>query len=222
MTFNHTEFKFEELETKTIKGKRHYVTPNGNYPSITTVLSILSRDSIKKWRERVGEAEANKISTQAARRGTNVHLMCEHYLDNKLDKKQFNPADKETFSSIQPVLDEHIDNIVAQEIPLWSDYLGVAGRVDCIAEFNGRLSVIDFKTSRKPKKKEWIGSYFQQASAYCVMFEERTKTPIDQIVIIVAVDNERPQVFVEKRDNYILDCMDTIKQYYQEQIDLYG
>ncbi len=219
MMFTHTDFKFDEIETKQINGKRHYVTPKGNYPSITTVLSILSRDGIAEWRAKVGEKEANRISTQAARRGTNVHLMCEDYINNKLDSKKFLPHEREMFNAIKPVLDENIDNVVAQEVPLWSSYLGIAGRVDCIAEYNGRLSVIDFKTSRKTKRKEWIGSYFQQASAYCVMFEERTKTPIDQIVIIVAVEDGTSQVFIEKRDNYIMDCMDTIHQYYQEQID---
>lgn len=217
--FTHKDFKFDEIETEQINGKRHYVTPKGKFPSITTVLSVLSRKGIAEWRARVGEEEANRISTQAARRGTNVHLMCEDYINNKLDEKKFMPNEREMFNAIKPVLDENINNVVAQEVPLWSSYLGVAGRVDCIAEYNGRLSVIDFKTSRRRKSKEWIGSYFQQASAYCVMFEERTKIPIDQIVIIIAVEDGTSQVFVEKRDNYILDCMDTIEQYYKEQIE---
>jgi genome maintenance exonuclease 1 len=218
--FTHTDFKFDEIETKQINGKRHYITPKGNFPSITTVLSILSRKGIAEWRERLGAEAANKISTMAARRGTNVHLMCEHYINNELDDKKFMPNEREMFNSIKPILNEYIDNVVAQEVPLWSSYLGIAGRVDCIAEYEGRLSVIDFKTSRKPKKREWIGSYFQQASAYCVMFEERTGTPIDQIVIIIAVEDNKPEVYVEKRDNHIMDCIDTIHQYYQEQIDI--
>jgi len=218
--FTHTDFKFDEIKTEQVNGKRHYVTPKGKFPSITTVLSILSRKGIAEWRARVGEAEANKVSTRAARQGTAVHLMCEQYVNNELDSSKFMPHEKAMFNSIKPILDERVDNIVAQEVPLWSSYLGIAGRVDCIAEFDGRLSVIDYKTSGKPKKKEWIGSYFQQASAYCVMFEERTKTPIDQIVIIVAVADGTSQVFIEKRDNHIMDCIDTIHQYYQEQIDI--
>jgi genome maintenance exonuclease 1 len=216
--FTHTDFKFDEIETKQINGKRHYITPKGNFPSITTVLSILSRKGIAEWRARVGAEAANKISTMAARRGTNVHLMCEDYINNKLDDKKFMPNEREMFNSIKPILDEYIDNVVAQEVPLWSSYLGIAGRVDCIAEYEGRLSVIDFKTSRKPKKREWIGSYFQQASAYCVMFEERTKIPIDQIVIIIAVEDNKPEVYVEKRDNHIMECIDTIEKYYKEQL----
>jgi len=217
MIFNHKEFAIEELKTETVNGKRFYKTPKGNLPSITTVLSILSRDSIKAWRKRVGEEEANKISTRASRRGTSVHKMCEDYINNELDIKKFQPVDRETFQNIKPVLDTHLNNVYAQEVPLWSEYLGVAGRVDCIAEWDGRLSVIDFKTSRKEKKKEWISNYFQQASAYCVMWEERTGIPIDQIVIAIAVDDCPPQVFVEKRDNYIKECIQTIARYKDEQ-----
>jgi ATP-dependent exoDNAse (exonuclease V) beta subunit len=153
MSFTHKDFQLEELNTETIDGKRFYVTPKGKLPSITTVLSILSRDAIKKWRERVGEEEANKISTKASRRGTNVHAMCEDFLNNDLDAKKYLPNDRETFNSLKPILEEHIDNVYAQEVPLWSEYLGVAGRVDCIAEWNGRIAVIDFKTSRKPQKE---------------------------------------------------------------------
>jgi hypothetical protein len=206
-----------EIDTVTVNGKRYYATPEGNrYPSITTVLSVLSKQSIMEWRKRVGEEEANRISTQAARRGTKVHSMCEDYLNNELDLKKFLPADKQTFLSLKPLLDEKISNIHAQEIALWSDYLKVAGRCDCIAEWDGKLSVIDFKTSRKLKKKEYISSYFQQASAYAVMYEERTGIPISQIVILIAVDDEEPQVFIEKRDNYIWKCVETISRYYEE------
>lgn len=217
MTFTHIDFQLEEMDTETIDGKRYYVTPKGKLPSITTVLSILSRDAIKKWRERVGEAEANKISTKASRRGTNVHAMCEDFLNNDLDAKKYLPNDRETFNSLRPVLEEHINNIYAQEVPLWSEYLGVAGRVDCIAEWDGKIAVIDFKTSRKPKKKEYISNYFQQCSAYAVMWEERTGIPINKIVVVIAVDGEEPQVFEERRDNYIYECVETIVRYRREQ-----
>ena len=216
--FNHVNVNIDEIKTETINGGRYYVTPTGEkYPSITTVLSILSKKAIMEWRKRVGAEEANKISTQAARRGTNVHQMCEDYLNNKtyITEKTM-PVDKQMFSTLKPILDERINNIHTQEATLYSDYLGVAGRVDCIAEFDGRLSVIDFKTSRKLKKKEWISNYFQQASAYCVMYEERTGIPIDQIVILIAVDDEQPQVFVEKRDNHIHDCIETIALYKEQ------
>jgi len=143
--------------------------------------------------------------------------MCEHYINNDLDAKKYLPNDRETFNSLKPVLDEHLDNIYAQEVPLWSSYLGVAGRVDCIAEWDGKLSVIDFKTSRKLKKKEYISNYFQQCAAYAVMWEERTGIPINKIVVVIAVDGEEPQVFEEKRDNYIYECVETIARYRKEQ-----
>ena len=220
MIFEHKELTLDYDNLKTVNkfGKRHYLTPDGNaYPSITTCLSILTKKAIMEWRKRVGAETANKISTQAARRGTKVHLMCEDYLNNELEVDKFLPNEKEMFSSIQPTIDEHINNIYAQEIALYSDYLGVAGRVDCIAEWDGKLSVIDFKTSKRLKQKEKIQNYFQQASAYCVMFEERTKIPVNQIVILIAVDGEtKPQVFIEKRDNYIQDCMETISRYKEQ------
>ena len=128
------------------------------------------------------------------------------------------PADIETFKSIKPVIDEHINNIYAQEIPLYSNYLKLAGRVDCVAEWDGKLAIIDFKTSRKVKKKEWIDNYFMQAAGYAVMFEEITKTPITKLVILIAVDENPPQVFVEHRDNYIAKLIATRKNYEE----LYG
>jgi len=208
------DLHFDNLLTETINGKRHYITPEGKYPSITSVLSVLSQDGIDAWRKKVGDKESNRISTQAARRGTNVHQMCEDYINNELVSTNFFPHERQMFKSIQGKLDEHIGEVYAQEVPLYSSYLGVAGRVDCIAEWDGRLSVIDFKTSSKLKNKEWIKSYFQQATAYCIMWEERTGIPIGKIVICIAVENESDaQVFVEKRDNWVSDLMQTIKRF---------
>ena len=215
--FEHVDIDIPEIETQNIDGKRYYVTSEGTkYPSITTVLSVLSRQGIMEWRRRVGAEVANAISTKAARRGTNVHSMCEDLINNKLDLKKFLPVDVEMFKTIEPIINEKIDRIHAQESTLYSDYLGVAGRVDVIAEWEGRLSVIDFKTSSKPKKKEWISSYFQQTSAYAVMFEERTGIPVDQVVVLIAVDNSTPQIYIEKRDNHIQDCIDTIRIFNEE------
>jgi hypothetical protein len=215
--FEHVDIDISEIKTQNIDGKRYYVTSEGTkYPSITTVLSVLSRQGIMEWRRRVGAEVANSISTKAARRGTNVHSMCEDLINNKLDLKKFLPVDVEMFKTIEPIINEKIDRIHAQESTLYSDYLGVAGRVDVIAEWEGRLSVIDFKTSSKPKKKEWISSYFQQTSAYAVMFEERTGIPVDQVVVLIAVDNSTPQIYIEKRDNHIQDCIDTIRRFNEE------
>jgi hypothetical protein len=212
--FEHKHIQLNELQTQTINGKRHYLTDEGYFPSITSVLSVLSIDGIKAWRARVGEKEANKISTQAARRGTNVHQMCEDYINNELNKDKFLPHEIESFIPLQKELDKSIGLVYAQEVPMYSTYLGVAGRVDLIAEWDGRLSIIDFKTSRKVKKKEWISGYFQQGAAYAVMFEERTGIPVDKIVIAMTVDGESDaSVFVEKRDNWVSTLQETIQLY---------
>jgi genome maintenance exonuclease 1 len=196
-----------DLETETINGKRFYKTPEGLlYPSVTTITSQHGKDKILEWRKRVGEEEANRISTKASNRGTKVHKICENYLNNEDDyARKTMPDSVVMFKSIQPLLDEHVNNIHALEVPLYSHHLKVAGRVDCIAEYDGRLSVIDFKTSSKLKEESWIKGYFMQCSAYAVMYEERTGIPVSQIVIMIAVDSEYPQVFIKKRNDYIKD-----------------
>lgn len=204
MYFHHVSLDREVPKLQQINedGTRYYVTPEGNkYPSITTVLSAYNMQAIMDWRKRVGEEEANKISRQASSRGTRIHTLCEHYLDNKTPKFK-TPLDQELFNTFKPVL-HRINNIYAQEIRMYSDHLRIAGTVDCIAEFDGRLSAIDFKTARRAKHKEDIENYFMQASAYAIMFEERFSIPVPQTVVLIAVDDEEPQVFIEKRDNYV-------------------
>ena len=214
--FNHANAPtLTELIAETTDSGRVYNTPDGNrYPSVTTVLSELSKASIIAWRKRVGAEEANRISTQASTRGTKIHQICEDYLNNKPDYLDGQmPANIFSFKQIQPILDQYVDNIQYLEAPLYSDFLKTAGRVDCIAEFDGKLSIIDFKTSRKPKKKEWISNYFMQASCYAVMYEERTEIPVSRTVVIVAVDGSEPQVFVENRDNFIEEFVDARVSY---------
>lgn len=206
MNFNHvTPVKLEELTAKTTKEGRRYTTPEGNvYPSVTTVLSKLGKASIDAWRKRIGEEAADKISTQASIRGEAVHELCENYLNNDPDfKKGHMPANIQSFLQLKPILDEHVNNIHYLEAPLYSDYLKVAGRVDCVAEYDGELAIIDFKTSKKPKKESWIENYFMQESAYAVMYEERTEIPIVKLVTIIAVDGSETQVFVQNRDTHI-------------------
>jgi hypothetical protein len=215
MKFKHVGCDIDyDLETETINGKRFYKTPEGLlYPSVTTITSQHGKDKIIEWRKRVGEEEANRISTRASNRGTKVHKICENYLNNEEDYARTNPAHIHKtmpdsiamFKSLQPLLDEHVNNIHALEIPLYSHHLKVAGRVDCIAEYDGKLSIIDFKTSGKLKEESWIKGYFMQCSAYAVMYEERTGIPVSQIVIMIAVDSEHPQVFIKKRNDYIKD-----------------
>tara|TARA_B100001939_G_scaffold314105_1_gene298292 strand:+ start:541 stop:1197 length:657 start_codon:yes stop_codon:yes gene_type:complete len=192
-----------ELNTINENGKRLYVTPDGEkYPSVTTVLSDYKKDAIIQWRKRVGEQQANKISTQASRRGTKVHKLCEDYLNNESTFKNYTPDNVEMFKSIQPTLNE-IEIVYAQERTLYSHHLKTAGRVDCVGKFRGKPHIIDFKTSNKPKKWEWIDNYFMQGSAYSVMWEEMTGVPIPYIAIIIAVADDSPQVFIENRDTWI-------------------
>ena len=203
--FKHTLVEFDELETITEDKKRFYLTPEGNkYPSVTTVCSLATIDSIKKWRKRVGNERANKISSKASSRGTKVNKLVEDYVNNKeLDFENVLPVNLFMFKQIKPILDTYLENVYAIECPLYSDYLETAGRVDCIGTFKGKPAIIDFKTANKRKQRSWIHNYFMQEAAYAVMFEERTKIPISRIVTVIAVEQDEPQLFIEKRDDYI-------------------
>ena len=199
-TFIHHDIPKIERSTAD-NGTRVYNTPSGRaYPSVTTVTGLLSAQSIMEWRKSVGNEEANKISSRASRRGTRIHSFCEDYLLGKPVKPDM--FDQDMFNSIIPLISE-INNIHALETPLYSDHLEVAGTVDCIAEFRGKLCVIDFKTSGRIKYRDDIHGYFMQTAAYAVAFEERTGIPIGRLVIIMAVDNDDPRLFIEKRDNWI-------------------
>ena len=203
--FKHTLIDFDELKTETSEGNRYYVTPEGNkYPSVTTVTGLASKEGIMKWRKRVGEKEANKISRKASSRGTKVHKLCEDYVGNQeLDFSKVQPTNLFMFKQIKPILDHYLEDVYAIECPLYSDYLKTAGRVDCIGMFNGKPAIIDFKTANKRKQRKWISNYFMQEAAYAVMFEERTKIPINRLVTVIAVEQDEPQLFIEKRDDYI-------------------
>ena len=188
-TFNHRndigDFEIPDRVEK--DGKRYYLTPDGNhYPSITSILSQQENLGLEAWKERVGEKEAKRISKESARIGTAVHQLAEYYLSNvqvKLDKEEKKIID--TFNRLRFLLG-NINNIVGLEIPLFSDLMRVAGTCDCIADYNNQFSIIDFKTSRKPKKEDWIDDYYMQTFAYKLMFEEMTGVELQQIVILVA------------------------------------
>jgi hypothetical protein len=230
--FKHVPVELTEMTAVTTDTGRQYETPEGiTLPSITTVLSILSRDSIAKWRARVGEKEANRVSYRASTRGTAVHEICEQYVNNDPDYDKYMAMDIDTgeqkltkrtpdlidsFLKIKPILDERLTTVHAQEAALYSTHLGVAGRVDCVGVFDGKLSIIDYKTSMKPKRLDWVKNYFMQESAYSIMWEERTGMPITQLVTIISVDNHEPQVFIEHRDNWVRPLRDTIAQYNEE------
>jgi len=175
--------------TENVDGRRLYVTPNGKkYPSVTTVLSDYGKEGIMEWRKRVGEVKANEISRKATTRGTSVHKVIEKYLYNEdVSNVEMPPNVKSLFVRMKEEL-EKVNNIHCLETPLFSHELGLAGTVDCVAEHNGELSVIDFKTSVRLKKKEQIGNYFMQGAAYANMFTEMTSIPIDRVVILIGVD----------------------------------
>ena len=207
--------KLPELVSETAPdGKRYYVTPSGSkLPSVTTVVGAQKKQAIMEWRRRVGEEVANKISRQATSRGTNVHTLCEKYLNNE-ELGEMMPDAFEMFRSLKPLLNR-INNIHYQEVALWSEQLGLAGRVDCIGEFDGVLSVIDFKTSKKIKKLEDIQDYFWQTTAYALMYEELVGQPIDDLVIIMAVQDEKPVLFKQKTQDHIGGLVKAIDYYHK-------
>ena len=213
--FNHIPLELPKLQRVTNSdGSRVYATPSGKkYPSVTTVTGLLKKDIINEWRKRVGDEEANKISSKAAKRGTRIHTLCEKYLLNEeVSAEMF---DNEMWNSMRPLLDD-IDDIYALEQPLYSDHLQVAGTVDCIARYKGKLSVIDFKSSKRIKHRDDIHDYFIQCSAYAVAFEELTGIPVPRLVILMAVDDEKPLVFNEKRNDWIEDFK-TLRLEYKRQ-----
>tara|TARA_B100000902_G_C26924006_1_gene723099 strand:- start:8 stop:679 length:672 start_codon:yes stop_codon:yes gene_type:complete len=207
--------KLPDVITETINGKRFYVTPEGKkYPSITTVLSGRNKEGIMRWRESVGNDVANNIMRTAAKRGTAVHTLVENYLNNEeLSNQDVLPT--ALFTLIKPELD-NINNIVIQEGGLYSDKWGVAGRVDCVAEYKGKLSIIDFKTSTKEKKEEWVENYFIQGSAYCEMYEERFSTPVNQVVILIVTEDGAVQTFIKDKKDYLPLLKPAIEEFYKE------
>lgn len=205
--FTHIDHGIElpKLTRETTESGRKYFTPEGNvYPSITTVLSIMNQKSIQEWRNKVGEEAANRISTQAAVRGTAVHKLAEDYINNEERWTEGHmPANIDTFNSIKPIIDEKINNIWFQEEYLYSDEMRTAGQFDVIAEWEGKLSVIDFKTRRKPKTKQDNTHHFIQGCFYAKAFEEHTGVSIDQVVILIAVDNHEPLIYAVNPNDYI-------------------
>lgn len=195
-----------DLNAETTDSGRLYTTPEGNkYKSITTVLSNYNKKAIYEWRQAVGEEYANIVSRKAASRGTKVHKICEDYINNEISELKMQmlmPDMKELFFKIKPDIDECVGKVYAQEQALYSDKYRIAGRVDLIAEWNGKLSVIDFKTSTKQKDEEDIQNYFMQCTAYALMFAERTGIWIDDIVVVIATEEGSAQIFEKQIHDY--------------------
>jgi len=219
MKFKHELVELFQLKATKSDGKRFYETPEGNrYPSATTITGLLSRDAIQAWRLRIGEEEANKITKAATTRGTKVHKLAEMYLRNELvlQNNLFEeelPIVGEMFNQLAGELDKSVGTVKAIEAPLYSDTEKVAGTVDLVAEWDGVLSVIDFKTSSKPKRVDWIDAYFMQCAAYAMMWEERTGMLVPQVVIAIAVENHAAQVFFGRPDDYIQQFKDLRAQF---------
>jgi len=222
VNFNHVKLDALnfELESVTTESGRTYKTPSGKeYPSITTVLSSYNKKALFEWRQRVGEEEANRVSRKASNRGTKLHNTVEKYLLNEMSPLQMHtimPDTKELFLKLKPFLDTNVNNIYGIEQPLFSDELRLAGRCDCIGEWDGKISIIDWKTANYTKEKHQITNYFMQASAYAEMFGERTGVAIDQIVIAIAVENEPPQIFIEDKSKYIPELKNYIGKYWNQ------
>ena len=218
--FNLMLSDLQKLPRRNVNGQRLYETPDGSfYPSVTTITGQMTKKAIQEWRARVGEKEANRVTKKASSRGTSIHKLCEHYILNNMDDVKVMPSNKEMFDAMSNHLRDHVDNIHGVESFLYSDFLRTAGQVDCIAEYDGVLSVIDFKTSKKRKPEAWIQNYFVQAAAYSFMFEERTNIQIPQLVIMIGVDgDDEPQVFTKntkERNQYLLQFLDLRKQFDQ-------
>ena len=209
--FNHVPVELPELKTTTIDRKRFYITPKEKYyPSITTVLSIRNKKGLMEWRKRVGDEVANYVSGKAASRGTKVHHMCEDYLNNmetdfpdKWEKHKNDFLPWCLFGQLKNKVLDNINDIYGQECGLYSDKYTVAGRVDCIAKYNGVLSIIDFKTSTKERSDSWNENYYIQCSAYAEMFTELTEIDISQIVVLVVTEDGVVQEFIKNKNDYL-------------------
>ena len=219
-------FKFIELDKsvlpktkgKRIDGFRFYDINGKNYPSITTVLGIRKSEALKGWREKIGESVANWEMGRAARRGKSFHTLVEQYLKGET------PSIRDVlplglFKLLKPYIDQ-IDNIHLLEAIMYSPKLTVAGQVDCVAEYNGKLSVIDFKTANKERQEDWIDNYFLQTTAYAHMYEETFGTPIEQIVILIASEDGSVQTFIKNKADYEEELGKSIQNFYKYFEDL--
>ena len=205
-----------DIPTETVDGSRRYVVNGKLLPSVTTVTSYQNRKSIAEWRERVGADVANQISQFASTNGTKFHSIVEKYVDNSIDFSEYEGNESyevalKLFNQFKALLDD-VNNIHYQESALYSEQLGIAGRVDCIAEYNGKLSIIDFKSSSKLKYENQIQNYFVQETGYAMMYEEMTGRKVEQIVTLISCHSGETQVFVKNPADYV----DTLKQYIQE------
>jgi genome maintenance exonuclease 1 len=223
--FNHVDLNLQPLEREHVDGVRYYKIPDEDdlvkMVSITSVTSHFNKEIFVKWRKKVGNEEADRITKAATGRGTDMHTLTEHYLKNE-NLPEVRPISDFLFKIAKGELNK-IDNIYALEGPLYSKELGVAGTVDCIAEYNGELAIIDFKTSKKPKPRNWIEHYFVQCMAYGCMLYEMKGIPIKKLVIIMACENGECEVYEEyDKAKYIRLLQQYITKFINDKLELYG
>jgi len=206
------------MNTVTVDGRRYYQTPTGNrHKSVTTVISNnpAKKKVIYEWRKRVGEEKANQISSRSTNRGNKYHKLVENYINNEHDTSLYKdvPLIWMMFNSSVKVLD-NINNVYLQEAALYSDHLKIAGRVDCIAEYNNKLSIIDFKTSAEEKRESYLYDYYVQETAYACMLYELSGLKVEQLVTIVSCETGDVQVsIVPPKKEYFVKLQQYIKEY---------
>ena len=220
--FNHVKLDLPQLERETIDGVRYYKVPTEEellkLVSITSVTSHFNKEIFVKWRKKVGDEEADRVTRKATSRGTDMHTLVENHLHNVEILPQVQPLSEMLFNIAKPAL-KRINNIYALEGSLYSQFLGIAGTVDCIAEFDGELSIIDFKTSKKPKPREWIDNYFVQCCAYACMLHELTGLSVKKFVIIMACENGEVEVYEERdKEKYIRLLTQYIKKFVNDKL----
>jgi genome maintenance exonuclease 1 len=223
--FNHIDIELPQLERETIDGVRYYKVPEEEellrLVSITSVTSHFNKEIFVKWRKKVGDVEADRITRAATSRGTDMHTLVEHHLKNE-NLPEVQPLSDFLFKIAKTELN-CINNIYSLEGSLYSKQLGIAGTVDCIAEYNGELAIIDFKTSKKPKPREWIEHYFVQCMAYGCMLYELTGLSVKKLVIIMACENGECIVYEEyNKAKYIKLLSEYIRKFVRDKLELYG
>ena len=216
--FNHLtiNFDFPKLEEVKVNGQRYYKVENDLFPSVTTILSIQNNEGLQKWRERMGEEVANFESRRAANRGNDFHKICETYLNNQnISEYRKNVLSYGLFNLVKNEI-ERIDNIHGLATPLHSTKYKIAGRTDCIAEFDGMLSIIDFKSANRARTDDMLETHSIQETAYAKMWEELTNIPIEQIVTIVACENGDSQTVINKPAYFLKqleECIENLRIY---------
>lgn len=217
MNFKHELIKMPELEQVNSSSGRYYVTPEGNhYSSVTTVLGAMSdKSGLDDWRKRVGDKEADRISRQAALRGTQFHSLCERYvLNEEIDTRRLMPLELQFYRQLKKALLK-VDTIYGSENMLYSDRLKIAGSCDLICNWDNERAILDFKTSSKPKDEDWILNYFIQCTLYALMFYEMTGIMSTKIVVVIACDGApEAQVFVKDTKDYIDRAVALCKKYH--------